>query len=361
MALDARRNEAYRAALAKVIGPDSVVLDLGAGTGILGLMAARLGARRVYLVEPEDIIAVAEEIVRANGLEHVVQCIQGRIEDVRLPEQVDVIVSVLTGNFLLSEDLLPTLMHARSLLKPGGVLIPSAGAMEAVPVSAPDLHRAEIAGWSEPSQGVDLGAARSYAANTVFYRGHELRGLTHLADPRTLHTLDLAADRYESVQTQTQYEIARSGLCHGWIGWLRLRLGDEWLSTSPYEPAVHWSTAFLPLDPPMAFERGELVSFTLDRAPFGDWNWSVEAPSGGQQHSTLLSSPMTMASLDRSRITHAPVLNDEGRIVSQVLSQFDGRRTVDEIAARIRRLHPQRFTSDADARTFVHRVVKRYA
>src|SRR5262249_31006612 len=120
MALDARRNAAYHAALERVIGPDSVVLDLGAGTGVHGLMAARLGARRVYLVEPEDIISVAEEIVRANGLESVVQCIQGRIEDVQLPETVDVIVSVLTGNFLLTEDLLPSLIHARKRwLRPG--------------------------------------------------------------------------------------------------------------------------------------------------------------------------------------------------------------------------------------------------
>ncbi len=121
MALDAGRNEAYARALAAAITPDSVVLDLGAGTGVHGLMAARLGARRVYLVEPEDIIALAEENVRANGLQDVVQCIQGRIEDVTLPEPVDVIVSVLTGNFLLTEDLLPVLFHARDrFLRPGG-------------------------------------------------------------------------------------------------------------------------------------------------------------------------------------------------------------------------------------------------
>ena len=92
MALDTVRNDGYAAALGRVVGPDTVVLDLGAGTGIHGLMAARMGARRVYLVEPEDIISVAEEIAEANGLRDRVQCIQGRIEDVSLPEPVDVIV-----------------------------------------------------------------------------------------------------------------------------------------------------------------------------------------------------------------------------------------------------------------------------
>jgi len=72
--------------LPPLLGPDTVVLDLGAGTGVHGLMAARMGARRVYLVEPEDIISVAEEIAEANGLRDRVRCIQGRIEDVSLPE-----------------------------------------------------------------------------------------------------------------------------------------------------------------------------------------------------------------------------------------------------------------------------------
>jgi precorrin-6B methylase 2 len=361
MALDARRNGAYYTALAGAIRSESVVLDLGAGTGVHGLMAARLGARRVYLVEPEDIIAVADEMVRANSLEHVVQCLQGRIEDVRLPEPVDVIVSVLTGNFLLTEDLLPSLLHARTSLKPGGTLIPSAASMEAVPVSAPGIHGAEVAGWSQSSYGVDLSSARPYAANTVYYRGQELRAVERLADPRILHTLDLTADPYESVQIAATYDITRSGDCHGWIGWLNLRLGDRWLSTSPDEPVVHWSTAYLPLDPPMTFERGERVSFTLHRAPFGDWTWSVTAASGAQHHSTLLSSPMTEASLDKARTTYAPALNDEGRLIRDLLAHFDGRQTVEAVARHIRAQHPQRFSSDAEALTLVHRVVKRYA
>src|SRR3954469_2494037 len=93
MALDRVRNDAYADALRAVVTPSSVVLDLGAGTGVHGLMAARMGARRVYLVEPEDVISVAEEIVHANGLDDVVRCVHGRIEHVDIPEPVDVIVS----------------------------------------------------------------------------------------------------------------------------------------------------------------------------------------------------------------------------------------------------------------------------
>ena len=268
MALDAGRNEAYARALAAAITADSVVLDLGAGTGVHGLMAARLGARRVYLVEPEDIIALAEENVRANGLQDVVRCIQGRIEDVTLPEPVDVIVSVLTGNFLLTEDLLPVLFHARDrFLRPGGHLIPGAATMEVVPVTAAALHELEIASWSRPQHGVDLGAARPYAANTLFYRTEGFEALTELADPVLVNSIDFYKSQYEPLNSTVECIVTRPGICHGWLGWFSAKLGDTWFSTSPRAPRSHWSLAFLPLDPPMPLELGERVGFQLARAP----------------------------------------------------------------------------------------------
>jgi hypothetical protein len=203
MALDATRNQLYREALQQAVRPDSVVLDLGAGTGIHGLIAARLGARRVYLVEPEDILTVAEEIVAANGLQERVRCLRGRLEDIQLPEPVDIIVSAVTGNFLLTEDLLPTLFHARATaLKPGCFLIPGAATMEATPVSAPTIHAKEIAGWSASAEGLDLSPARSYAANSVFYRLEELGDVAYLAEPRVLQTFDFSRDNYTSVHIE---------------------------------------------------------------------------------------------------------------------------------------------------------------
>jgi precorrin-6B methylase 2 len=362
MALDVRRNAAYRDALAAIIRPDSVVLDLGAGTGVLGMMAARLGARRVYLVEPEEIVSVAEELVAANGLQDRVRCIRGRIEDVQLPERVDVIVSVLTGNFLLTEDLLPTLFHARdSWLEPGGQLIPGAASMEAVPVSAPAVHEREVASWSAAQHGVDLSVARAYAANTIFYRHEQLRDVTPLAEPQVLHTVDLVRDGYEGVSIATTAEIRASGPCHGWIGWLNLKLGDAWLSTSPFEPRIHWSAAYLPLDPPMTFERGERVGFSLDRAPFGDWTWTVTSAAGRQQHSTLLSSPMTAESLQKAARGYAPALNADGRIMNDLLSRCDGSHSVDAIARWLVERHPTRFRSPTEALSFAQRMTRHFA
>ena len=84
MTFDGRRNNAYYKAMRDSITPDSVVLDLGSGTGIHGFLAAKLGAKRVYCVEPQDIIGISREIAAANELPQV-EFIQGKIEDIELP------------------------------------------------------------------------------------------------------------------------------------------------------------------------------------------------------------------------------------------------------------------------------------
>lgn len=216
MTLDSRRNEAYAQALAKVIAPDSVVLDLGAGLGIHGLLAAKLGAKRVYLVEPEDIITVAKEIARANGYGDRVQCLQGKIEEINLPEPVDAIVSVFTGNFLLEEDLLPSLFYARDkYLKPGGVLVPQGAVMEAVPVCAPELYQQEIASWSQPHMEIDHSPARTYASQAIYYYKKDLAKARYLAAPASLLALDFYHASSTHCQTEVKYTITESGLCHG--------------------------------------------------------------------------------------------------------------------------------------------------
>jgi SAM-dependent methyltransferase len=362
MALDHVRNAAYAAALQQIIRPDSVVLDLGAGTGVLGLIAARLGARRVYLVEPTDVIAVADEIVRANGLQHVVRCIQGRFEDITLPEPVDVIVSVMTGNFLLAEDLLGTLFRARDVaLRPGGVLVPSEAEIAAVPVSAPSAYSREIDGWSAVHYGVDLGAARPYAANSVFFRVEGLSDASFLADPAVLASFDFQCAREAGLHSERTFEISRSGLCHGCVGWFNVKLGGSWLSTSPHAAATHWSPAFLPIDPPLEVERGERLTFALDRPASSEWTWSVRAGNGTRRHSTHLASPLTAATLKKASAGFSPSLNTEGRILADVLSMFDGARTSGAIAEVVHAKYRARFPSPQDAMDFVRLVARRYS
>src|SRR5690349_12260758 len=113
MLRDTQRNEAYRRAIAHVVKPGDVVLDVGAGTGILSIFAAAVGARRVYAVERTPIAEVARQVIESNGHSSVIQVLQTDLEDLTLTEKVDVIVSEWMGGFGVDENMLAPVVMAR--------------------------------------------------------------------------------------------------------------------------------------------------------------------------------------------------------------------------------------------------------
>ncbi|GLB38566.1 putative class I-like SAM-binding methyltransferase superfamily, protein arginine N-methyltransferase family protein [Lyophyllum shimeji] len=140
---------------------DAVVLDVGCGTGILSLFAARSGAKRVIAVDASDIAEKAERIVKANGFEDIITVIRGKVEEITLPDdikQVDIIVSEWMGYALLYESMLDSVLHARDrFLRPGGVMAPSQCRMELALCDATEVYKERIGFWNDV-YGFDLSA-----------------------------------------------------------------------------------------------------------------------------------------------------------------------------------------------------------
>ncbi len=215
MVFDDFRNSVYGRALANIVTPDSVVLDLGAGLGIMGLMAASLGARKVYLVEPQPLVKLDTDIAAANDLGDRIEVLQGRIEEVSLPEQVDVIVSVFTGNLLYSEDLLPSLFYARDhYLKPDGHLIPDRAQLWLAPFSCEEVFEKNIGIWSKSSQNLDYSNARKLAANEIlWYQQKDLQG-TMLGKGNLASEINLMEAVAADCDSQLSLESSLAGNCH---------------------------------------------------------------------------------------------------------------------------------------------------
>lgn len=116
MLRDTIRTEAYRDFMYKsgLLFKDKVVLDVGCGTGILSMFAAKMGAKMVIGVDAADIVHKAREIISANGFSNVITVLHGKMEEVVLPvDKVDIIISEWMGYFLLFESMLPSVLFAR--------------------------------------------------------------------------------------------------------------------------------------------------------------------------------------------------------------------------------------------------------
>jgi protein arginine N-methyltransferase 3 len=129
------------------------VLDVGCGTGILSLFAARSGAKRVFAVDASDIAEKAEKIVKANGLDNIITVIRGKVEDITLPDgvqQVDVIISEWMGYALLYESMLDSVLRARDrFLRPEGVMAPSQCQMMLALCDASEVSKDRVDFWND--------------------------------------------------------------------------------------------------------------------------------------------------------------------------------------------------------------------
>src|SRR5918997_2571568 len=114
MIADAPRMDAYAAALRQVVNPDSVVMDLGCGPGVFALLACKLGARRVYAVEPDNVVGLAREAAAANGFADRIEFFEKLSTEITLPDPATIIISDLRGVLPWFEQHIPSIIDARA-------------------------------------------------------------------------------------------------------------------------------------------------------------------------------------------------------------------------------------------------------
>lgn len=361
MLFDEVRNTAYARAIQATITPGCSVLDLGAGLGIHGLLAAAAGAGRVILLDPSPVVDLGLELARDNGLAEQVEVIRKRVEEVDTLGPVDVIISVFTGNFLLSEDLLPSLFLARDrFLQPGGLLIPNRARMLVAPVSVPEFFSTHIARWSTPTVGIDFSRARQFAGNTVYYRSLEQLNAELLGEATELLDMDFSTCQVAECHSHVNLTAHKGGTCHGLLGWFEILLGDSWLSTGPEATPLHWSVAFLPVDPPLELAAGDTIGFELKRPQFGEWTWTVTHGGRQQRHSTFQANIVDLAQIKKLAPDAAPGLQESGELALHVLSCLAEGGRVGEIIESARQRFPRQAIHEFALEQMVRNLVVRW-
>ena len=262
---DTVRNAAFHAALKAVIKPGiTTVADIGAGTGLLGLMASKLGAKTVYLYETAEVGAVAERILKANRARNC-ELYACHSTDMLDPPQVDVVVSETLGNYAFEEHMIETLADARKrFLKPAGVVIPSVITQFVCPVIAPRIHD-ELTAWDGIGYGLDLSIGKIMSLNNAYVRVLQPNELLDNGSAAvSWDRADFAKDAKSNRKGEAQWRVAKPQTIYGFATWWEAQLAPGvTLSTSPLSPRTHWEQLYFPLLEPVKLAASETVTVSL--------------------------------------------------------------------------------------------------
>jgi len=275
-----------------------VVLDVGAGSGILSIFAARAGAKIVYAVEATDMAVRAKKIVEANKLGEKIKVLQGTLETITLPCKVDVIVSEWMGYFLLRESMLDSVLIARDKhLKPGGSMFPSHATLYLSPLTQTKMlgskmtqWEGEMQHWATFSQDMNswyeadfscvreefIREQRQYYLQTGTFVNMTPKQLIGPAKP--LLEIDLLTVSLEDLRAPAEPQtctmrITRDGVVEGFCGYF-----DAFFRGSPSSPAeqettlttapatgtsTHWGQQAFGFYPPLHAKRGDLIECSM--------------------------------------------------------------------------------------------------
>ena len=352
--------EQYQAAIGRLIRPEHVVLDLGCGTGLLGVMALRAGARKVYFVEEDEVIEVARQTVAAAGFADQAEYYKANSYELALPERVDVVICDHVGYFGIDYGILGLLNDTRQrFLKPDGIIVPSQIELQLAPVGSETCNQF-VGQWRDGSVPDEFGWLGTAAANTKHATRIARQDL--VADAVTLTTLELGAEAKPFLSLEAEFSCTRNGSLDGVAGWFKAGLFDDvYVTNSPVATrSLDRPQAFLPLDTPVDVSAGDLVCVTLMTRPDDNvLGWIIELPGTGQRftHTTFNGLLLDQEALTRAQPDRVAKLNNRGRARQVVLSYCDGQRTVAEVQALVQRDHPDLFPSAQATSSFVTQVL----
>ena len=264
MLKDTVRTLAYQRAIEnnKEDFKDKIVLDIGAGTGILSIFAARSGAKHVYAIENADIAVFAKEIVKQNGLSDKITVIKGKMEEIELPvKEVDIIISEWMGYFLLYESMLDSVLWARDkYLAKGGKMLPDRAQIFVAAIEDEQYKNQKMGFWKNV-YGVDMSCLQSAAMKEPLIDVCESNML--VSNSCMILDLDLVNMKKEDVEFSNEYQLTmmRDDKIHALVAWFDCHFSDltnpVTLSTSPYKKYTHWKQVVFYMDHEMRVKQGD--------------------------------------------------------------------------------------------------------
>jgi protein arginine N-methyltransferase 1 len=272
------RNAAFYAALERVIEKGkTIVADVGAGTGFIGFLAAKLDAKQVVMYEVAEIAEVARRLIRHNSIRNC-RIIPAHSTDVTPPERADVVVSETLGNYPFEENIIETLNDARKrFLKTGGIIIPASIEQIVCPIVGERLYR-ELTTWDEVGFGLDFAPAKTMGLNNIYVRWFDAKDLLDGgAAARVWDRVAFDADAKTTRSGGATWTIARPCSIYGvGLWWTAELVKGVRLSTGPLDQRTHWEQLYLPALIPIAAAANDTFEVRLSSTTSYDMGTNVK-------------------------------------------------------------------------------------
>ena len=252
MVLDKLRTDVLLKAINKVVKKGDVVVDVGAGAGILSFAAISAGASKVFAIDYDaEALEAAKIYAKRFGFEKKIEFINGCSFDVDIPEKADVLLCETVGSLAYDENIMLTIADAKErFLKTKGIVIPEALELWASPV----VSKASKHMWSDVF-GFDM----SPEEEPFFYKNIVCKSCL-LSKPQKLHAVYFNKSFDVDVDSEIQFKLNKSGVIGGIALWPRATWAKGLITdASPLKKATHWEQGILPLEE-RSVKAGSIIS-----------------------------------------------------------------------------------------------------
>lgn len=361
---DEQRMNAYRMAIRALVRPGAVVVDLGSGSGILGLLACEAGAARVYCIDSSSMLGVARKHITDSGYADRCIFLNAHSEEVKLPEQADLVVADQMGPFALWAGILECFVDARRrFLKPSGVLVPNRLSLWLAGV-ADSSFRDRVSAIERNAGALDLSHLRHLMLNARQTLDPRVTRQAILTNSGELVRFTLGAEAPDKVTASVDLTATAAGTLDGLAGWFSASLdagADTEITNAPLSPTrIDRNYLFLPFEAALEVLEGDVFRVTLttlSRSAFLAWHVQKVDASGNKvsliKQTSLSSNLLSRQHVLQTQIGQRPALNRRGLVKRYILELCDEQRTIDQITSAVH----ERFGDDFQSRERVTELV----
>ncbi|MFA6167281.1 MAG: 50S ribosomal protein L11 methyltransferase [Gemmatimonadaceae bacterium] len=363
---DPHRTGAYVRALRKMVTRESVVLDIGAGFGFFAVLAAKLGAKRAYAIEPNDAIGLGPALARANGVADRVSFFQGDARQVELDERANLLVEDVRGILPLHAERVNLLCDARErLLTADARFVACRDHIWAAPARhAPSLQQS-IETTGADMYGVDLRGLRGHVVDDARRRRPAPDELLLPGAP--LGALDLLTVTDPNFDGTARWTPSTTVTADGFVLWFDAELAEgEGFSTRPGPEQTIHGCLYLPLREPLAVPAGAELALRFCGVQVSrdyTWTWECTVTRAGAsvvrtpRQSALGGLALTPARLAAMSELHQPTLGLEARRLRAVIDLMEVPRQSGDLAVVLAAQRALEFTNGSDAFDWLQRVL----